>query len=185
MARRNENNLTDKWQIFCDALLADEKMNGTEAYRQAYPKVSQRAAEVNAAKLLGKAEVQEYLDKARAERAERCKVDSDYVLKRLVEIDELDVIDIIGDNGGLLPIREWPKPWRRYISGFDVAEIFEGKGDEREIVGVLKKIKWPDKLKNLELLGKHLKVGAFVEKVDHTTDGEALSPTLIEIVAKQ
>jgi hypothetical protein len=30
-----------------------------------------------------------------------------------------------------------------------------------------KKIKWPDKVKNLELLGKHIAVGAFKEKIEH------------------
>ncbi|MDR0068187.1 terminase small subunit, partial [Acinetobacter sp. 11520] len=34
--------------------------------------------------------------------------------------------------------------------------------------GWLKKIKWPDKVKNLELLGKHISVGAFKDKVEHS-----------------
>ena len=33
---------------------------------------------------------------------------------------------------------------------------------------MLKKIKWPDKLKNLELLGKHVNVQAFKEQVAHS-----------------
>ena len=49
------------------------------------------------------------------------------------------------------------------MSGFDLAEMFEGRGDEREMIGILKKIKWPDKIKSLELLGRHL--GMFSERL--------------------
>ncbi|MDF3788739.1 terminase small subunit, partial [Enterobacter hormaechei] len=66
----------------------------------------------------------------------------------------------------LRPVSEWPSSWRRYLSGFDVAEMFEGRGEEREMVGLLKKIKWPNKVKNLELLGKHVDVMAFKEQVE-------------------
>ncbi len=34
--------------------------------------------------------------------------------------------------------------------------MFEGRGDDRRIAGVLRKVKWPDKLRNLELLSRHV-----------------------------
>jgi phage terminase small subunit len=68
----------------------------------------------------------------------------------------MDVADILNDDGSLRPVKEWPKVWRQYISGFEISEMFDGRGDERQMVGLLKKIKWPDKLKNLELLGQAL-----------------------------
>jgi phage terminase small subunit len=46
----------------------------------------------------------------------------------------------------------------------DLSELWEGSGDERQMIGLLKKIKWPDKVKNLELLGKHVDVQAFKEQ---------------------
>ncbi len=36
--------------------------------------------------------------------------------------------------------------------------------DKEDGQSILKKIKWPDKVKNLELLGKHVTVQAFNEK---------------------
>ncbi|MNP57792.1 hypothetical protein D3C76_1526530 [compost metagenome] len=57
--------------------------------------------------------------------------------------------------------------------GFDLAEMFEGQGKERDMVGVLKKIKWPDKVRNLELLGKHVNVNAFKEQVEVNVTGLA------------
>ncbi|EPO7627846.1 terminase small subunit, partial [Pseudomonas aeruginosa] len=81
--------------------------------------------------------------------------DADYVVRRLEEIDQMDLLDIVNDDLTLRPLSQWPKAWRQYLSGFDLAEMFEGKGDSRAAVGILKKIKWPDKVKNLELLGRH------------------------------
>ena len=71
------------------------------------------------------------------------------------------------------------------MSGIDVSEIW-GSGDEegeREITGLLKKIKWPDKLKNIELLGKHIAVGAFKEVIDHNHDIEitAITRRIVEV----
>jgi len=96
---------------------------------------------------------------------DKFNVDAQYVLGRHLEIDQMDLLDILQDDGSLKPVREWPKVWRSFISGMDVAELFEGRGDERVMVGLLKKIKWPDKIKNLELLGKHISVNAYREQV--------------------
>jgi phage terminase small subunit len=51
--------------------------------------------------------------------------------------------------------------WRQYINNVESIELSDGEG-------WLKKIKWPDKVKNLELIGKHVSVGAFKDKVEHT-----------------
>ncbi len=47
------------------------------------------------------------------------------ILMRPVEIDQMDVIDILNDDGSLKPIREWPKIWRTTLSGFDVIDHHE------------------------------------------------------------
>jgi len=90
----------------------------------------------------------------------------------------MDVLDIMRDDRSLKPVSEWPASWRRYLSGFDIAEMFEGRGEEREMVGLLKKIKWPDKVKNLELLGKHIGVMAFKEQATHEHTGKDGGPII-------
>jgi len=72
----------------------------------------------------------------------------------------MDVADILDDAGNILPVRDWPKCWRQTISGLDVNEILSG-----DVATVIKKIKWPDKVKNLELIGKHVDVQAFKDQV--------------------
>lgn len=120
---------------------------------------SEKHAKSHAYNLLKKPEVIELLEKAKKERAERVLADADYVLKRLVEIDKMDVLDIMDNRGVLKPLSEWPLIWRQYVSGVEVSEWSENSG-------TVKKIKWPDKLRNLELIGKHVDVQAFKEKLD-------------------
>lgn len=55
------------------------------------------------------------------------------------------------------------------MSGLDIAIQFE------DTDALLKKIKWPDKIKNLELLGKHVSVQAFREQVKSEHIVESLS----------
>ena len=156
--------LNDKQDAFCREYLID--LNATQAaIRAGY---SENAAKEIGYENLTKPHIQERIADLMAERNARNQVDADYVLRRLVEIDQMDVLDIMKDDMSLKPVSDWPASWRRYLSGFDVAEMFEGRGDEREMVGLLKKIKWPDKVKNLELLGKHVTVQAFKDKVEQT-----------------
>lgn len=156
-------NLTSKQRCFVDEYLID--LNATQAaIRAGYsPKTAGQIGEQNLKKL----EIADAIQEAQAKRSERVQIDADYVLSRLVEIDRMDVLDIMTDAMSLKPLSEWPKVWRQYLTGFELAELFGGSGDDRAAIGVLKKIKWPDKVKNLELLGKHVSVQAFREQVGH------------------
>lgn len=153
-------NLTPKQQRFVKEYLVD--LNATQAaIRAGY---SAKTAESAGSRLLRNVKVQAAIQQAMADRLKRTEIDADYVLNRLVEIDQMDCIDILTETGELKPISEWPKVWRQFISGFEVSELFAGSGDERAVVGMLKKIKWPDKVKNLELIGRHVTVQAFSDK---------------------
>jgi len=163
--------LTPRQAKFVREYLID--LNATQAaIRAGY---SAKTASQIGERLLRNVQIQRRLEKAMAARAARTEVDADYVLKRMVEIDAMDVLDIMDDQMAIKPVSEWPKVWRQYLSGFDLAEIAEGSGDQRKIVGTLKKIKWPDKTKNLELLGRHF--GLFNDKLD-LSFGNALAERL-------
>lgn len=156
--------MTPKQEAFVREYLID--LNATQAaIRAGY---SEATAYSIGQENLNKPEIAAAINEAQADRAERTQINADYVLNRLVEIDNMDVLDIVDDKLNLKPVNQWPRVWRRYLSGFDVAEMFEGRGDDREMTGILKKIKWPDKVKNLELLGKHVGVQAFKDRVEHS-----------------
>lgn len=171
--------LNQRQELFCREYIKD--LNGTQAaIRAGY---SPKTADRMAYELLKKPEIQAFVLQSKAERVEEVKIDANYVLKRLIEIDEMDVADILDDGGDFLPIRSWPKTWRTTLSGLDIAIINSGDTE-----AIIKKIKWPDKVKNLELLGKHIGVGAFTEKVDHTSSDGSMSPakpTRAEILEAQ
>lgn len=134
-----------------------------------------------ACRFFARGDVKERVAELQAEVAEiaekKFKVDAAYVLQRLVEVDQMDAADILDDHGNVRPVREWPKVWRQFISGMDLTELTETHDGERQSIGFMKKIKWPDKIKNLELLGKHVAVQAFKEKleINEVPEVEALS----------
>ena len=150
-------NLTPKQQRFVEEYLID--LNATQsAIRAGY---SEKTAKVIAAQNLSKLNVQEAIEEAQSKRAEQTQIDAAYVLRRLVEIDQMDVLDIMDDQMKIRPVNEWPKVWRQYVVNLENLELSDGEG-------CFKKIKWPDKVKNLELLGRHVSVGAFKDKVEHS-----------------
>lgn len=149
-----------------------------EAYAQEYTKCpenqtqaainagfSPNTAAVKASVMMRDERIQKRIAELMEERNKRLRVSADYVLLRLVEIDQMDVIDILNDDGTLKQIREWPKIWRTTLSGFDLSSTIMNM-NETSIETILKKIKWPDKVKNLELIGKHVDVNAFKERLE-------------------
>lgn len=159
--------LTDKQELFAREYLKD--LNATQAaIRAGY---SEKTARSQANRLLTNVDIETRITELKSVRNEEVGIDAAYVLRRLVEIDQMDVLDIMTDDMSIKPVSEWPASWRRYLSGFDLADMFEGRGEDREMVGILKKIKWPDKVKNLELLGKHVTVQAFKEQTSTEITG--------------
>ncbi|HCL4892062.1 TPA: terminase small subunit, partial [Salmonella enterica] len=126
---------------------------------------SAKTANRTATKLLSKSVIKNMIAELKAKRNEDVGVDADYVLRRLVEIDQMDVIDVLNDDGTLKPISQWPKSWRTTLHGMDINTTIQNFNEDTTET-ILKKIKWPDKVKNLELLGKHVKVQAFKEQVE-------------------
>lgn len=158
--------LSDKQELFAREYLKD--LNATQAaIRAGY---SEKTARSQANRMLTNVDIENRISELKASRNEEVGIDAAYVLKRLVEIDQMDVLDILLANGELKPIKDWPKTWRTTLSGIDVTEL---GGDTP---GLLKKIKWPDKVKNLELLGKHVDVQAFKEQVSNEHTGKNGGP---------
>lgn len=183
--------MTAKQALFIEEYLLD--LNATQAaIRAGYAKST---ANKQASLWVGKTReacpekmrhVWDAIQVAKGERIERAQVDADYVLRRLIEIDEMDVADILDEFGVTLPVRQWPSVWRRYLTAMDVAELYEGGGDDRQVAGLLKKIKWPDKVKNLELIGKHVTVQAFKERVGYQDDtGKTFAQLMAEVAPEE
>lgn len=143
--------------------------NKTQSYLSACKSIGKKPAKVpeaSASEILNLPEVRAFTEACSRVAAERAQVNADYILQSLHDMDQMDVLDILNEDGSIKSISEWPKVWRQAIAGFEVAEMYEGQGKDREQIGLLKKIKWVDKLKVKEMLGKHVKVNAFKEVVE-------------------
>lgn len=171
--------LNEKQRRFVDEYLID--LNATQAaVRAGY---SAKTASEQASRLLANVKVAEAIQQAKSERSKRTKVDSDWVLKRLTEEAEADLADLYDDNGHLKPVKEWPLIWRQgLVTGVDT-ETLRAKGskgtgqwrgpaqdvheeDDADEETVIVKIKTSERIKRVELIGKHIDVQAFREKVE-------------------
>ncbi len=166
-----------KWEKACRYYVL-EGSSKSAAYRIGFPhslKFSNDVCAQRSYELFKRPEVIERITELMHEKAEVAKkefgVDAAYVLQRIVEVDRMDISDILNDDDRLLPVSEWPQVWRQFISQFEVDEIFAGRGDERLQIGLLKKIKWPDKIANLRLMGTHVDVSAFKHVQELTGPG--------------
>ncbi|ELW9486310.1 terminase small subunit [Enterobacter hormaechei] len=156
--------LTAMQEAYCQSYIKTPENQSQAAIDAGF---SPNTAAVKASVMMRDERIQKRIAELMEERNKRMRVSADYVLMRLVEIDQMDVIDILDDEGGLKPISQWPKVWRTSISAVDINRIrMAMKDDEEDIESTLQKIKWPDKVKNLELIGKHVDVNAFKERLE-------------------
>jgi phage terminase small subunit len=157
--------LTAKQQRFVEEYLVD--LNATQAaIRAGY---AESGASVEGARLLANAKVAAAVAALKAERAERTRIDADWVLARLANEAEADLADLYDEAGRVLPIKDWPLIWRKgLVAGIEVETIGEGAGH-------VTKIKISDRIKRIELIGKHTDVQAFRERTDPTVNSLAES----------
>lgn len=165
--------LTAKQQRFVEEYILD--LNATQAaIRAGY---SERTAGRTGHENLKKPEIEAAIQDRMHERSEKTGVDAQYVLNRLHEIDQLDIADLLDDTGKVKPVKQWPKAWRTSISGLDIHELVMG-----DIETIVRKVKWPDKLRNLELIGKHVNVKAFDS--ERETGAEDMAAALAKIAER-
>lgn len=163
--------LTGKQELFCLEFIKD--FNATQAAISAG--YSKKTAQPMASRLLSKVMIQDRISELQEERNHDLKIDAQYVLRRLIEIDQMDVKDILNDGGTVKAVSEWPQVWRTTLSSIDITEMTSNDDTQ----AILRKIKWPDKAKNLELLGKHVSINAFSERIKADVEFEA---TPVQIV---
>ena len=154
--------LTAMQEAYCQSYIKTPENQSQAAIDAGF---SPNTAAVKASVMMRDERIQKRIAELMEERNKRNRVSADYVLMRLVEIDQMDVLDILNDDGSLKPIREWPKIWRTTLSGFDLSSTIMNMNED-SIETILKKIKWPDKVKNLELIGKHVDVNAFKDRLE-------------------
>lgn len=164
--------MTPKKHRFAEEYLVD--LNATRAAARAGYSV--HTAHAIGHDLLREPEVASLVEQLKRERSERTATDAAWVLKRLRDEVEADLADLYGDNGELLPVEDWPLIWRTgLITAVETEELKEDGHDGKSVsVGMVRKVKQSDRIKRLELIGRHVGVQAFKDQVDvKVTDGLA------------
>lgn len=155
--------LTEKQKRFVDEYLID--LNATRAYKVAYPNVKKdTVAATNGGRLLRNAEIKEYIEKRIKERERRTEITQDMVLKELAAIAFIDVTEIVNTDGEEVYIK--PTATLSDVKKKAISSIKQTKD------GI--EIKFHDKEKALEMLGRHL--GMFKDKVEVSGDMKVNNP---------
>jgi hypothetical protein len=92
------------------------------------------------------------LDRARKDENAASRLED--VEQEVERIAKVDIAKAYGPLGTLLPLDKMDEDVRRAIAGIEVVEQFENVGDQRVKTGELVKVKFWDKPRTLEMLGK-------------------------------
>jgi phage terminase small subunit len=150
--KRDGKGLTGRMLRFVDEYMLSN--SATEAYIKAG--YSPKLAHSNVSKVLNHPDVQEEISIRLAARAVEKKLEADEVLEELRRIVHADPRAIYDDNGCILPIKQWPPEVASMVASIEVFEEYTGRGEDRELIGHTKKIKFWDKNQAIEKAMKHL-----------------------------
>jgi phage terminase small subunit len=147
--------LTPKQETFVREYLVD--LNATQAaIRAGY---SEKTAEQQATRLLRNVQVASAVKEAMDDRSERTRIDADWVLTRLAEEAVADIADLYDEGGKLKSVHDWPLIWRQgLVAGIETVRERGGEGEDASFVD---KVKLSDRVKRLEMIGRHVGVQAF------------------------
>lgn len=184
--------LNEKQKRFCDEYLVD--LNATQAaIRAGYkPKYVNK----NVHKILNNTNIQEYLEKRMKDREERTEITQDDVVKEIAAIafsnpsDFFKIIDRPITAGGV-PVHDENGEIKTYKDVEFVNTDNLSKANKKAIAGLKMgsngiEVKLNDKLKALELLGRHLGVFKEDNKVDVSVNATAkLDSILRQLTGKK
>lgn len=160
ISKKKRKGMTSMQRLFCHEYLID--LNGTEAaIRAGYSPLS--AAQISY-DLLRISEVKKRIEELMDKRASKIDLSADKVLQEIAKIAFVDIRDLFTEDGDIKPVSEWNETLAASVAGLEIEALFEGFGQDRQQIGKTKKIKMNDKLKALELLGRHLVL--FKDKIE-------------------
>ena len=159
--------MTDAQKRFCDEYLID--LNATRAYKVAYSRCKKdETARTNASKLLTNTNVQKYISEKQKEIEIRTEITQDKVIQELANVafskgtDFAQIIEkeykekVFDENGKFIGFEQ-----KKYKS-LEISKTEDLTEEQKSAIAGIKQtangieIKMNDKVKALELLGKHL-----------------------------
>jgi phage terminase small subunit len=146
--------INEKQELFCNEYLKDR--NATRAAIRA--KYSPETAAEQASRLLRNVNIKARINELIKEQLDKIKIDVGFILREILNSATIDISDAYDENGNIKSISEMPEPLRKSIIQIESDELFDGVGKDRALIGYTKKIRIQDRIKSLDLLGRHLKM---------------------------
>lgn len=149
---------------------------------------SARTADSAASRLLKNVKVREEIDRHHAEVVEKVKHETGITLERVIrELGRIAFFDprkLFDKDGNPLPITELDDDTVAAVAGLDVLEEYEGSGEDRRVVGYVKKWKLATKDGALDKLMKHL--GGYAKDNGQTKpDATPVAPQVDNALARE
>ena len=165
--------MNDKQLRFCEEYLID--LNATQAaIRAGY---SPKTAKEQGSRLLSNANVRARIDKDIAERSKRVGVNQQRVIRELARIAFVKITDVVDIEEAIINPEADPGDLAA-IASVKVKTIPNEAG-----MGIEREVKLADKIKALDLLGRHL--GMYTTKVNVNADIITKGVENLESLAKQ
>lgn len=155
--------LTPKQQRFIAEYLID--LNATEAAKRAG--YSPRTANEQAARLL--VNLSSEIESAKTRTVIKLDVKSQQVMAACAELAFSDIRQLYGENGNLLPMKQWPDSIAKCVQSVEYETRWEGRGDDAVPVYVVKVKLW-DKVGAINMLMRRF--GLITTGKGHTTSDE-------------
>jgi phage terminase small subunit len=126
-----------------------------------------KSAHVTGSRLLKNPKIQAEIAKQDAELDKKLDLSAEWILKRLMWRADFDVRQFYNEDGSLKSVHELDEQTAFALQGMDVEKLYEhfGKGAAKN-TGTITKIKYADRDRALELLGRHKKL--FIDRVEHS-----------------
>lgn len=142
--------------------------NGTQAYIRVRPSMKPDTARALASRLLANDHVQALIDVQRRRQIQELEMSAVNALALVWEAAAFDPMEMLDDDGNLLPLRKMSARARRCIEGMEVARANLDRTDGKRSTEFLVKTKLVSKSKMRELVGKHYKLWDRGSEIDAT-----------------
>jgi phage terminase small subunit len=183
--RMKVRKLTKKQKLFV-VHLPQANWVGSEAVRRAGYRVKddQSACEI-AYQLLQLTPVKEAVERESERQLQKVGVKTEIVLSRMARIGFADIRKIFGPNNTLLDVKDWPDDIVPAVAGIEVFEEYQGKGEDRVLIGHTKKVRLWDPNPSLTNMAKNVGAIGNGKHRDEDDDGDIVKVmTPLELSAK-
>ncbi len=137
---------------------------------------SEATAKQQGSRLLTYADVLRQIDSINAAAAAACGITRERTQRQIARLAFADIGELFDEKGALKPLHTLTPDARAQVAAIEVDEIFEGTGEERRAVGVIRKVRLRDIGKALD---QCIQILGLARQLDPAAVGGGLRVTIV------